>query len=385
MRRIVCILLFACFCCFVSAQSKLDSVINKLGNDFIKEKEAVGLSIGLLKDGKISYYNFGATSHVNGRLPTENTIYEIGSVTKTFVSFILANAVLEQKLNLNDDIRKYLDEPYPNLEYQGEPVRLVHLANTTSLLPDWLPEIPAGISKLPADSALLLKTNYYKGLTGKDLLKALRTVKIDTVPGTKTHHSNAAAQLLAYILEKVYQMPMDKLIAKYISIPFKMKNTSFPGRGKVKGLATGYTSEGKIAAYESVMPYFQYAGGLRSSASDMTAYLKAFVESANKAAILSTKKTVDIDASNGNITTMRPESIAAPEVYSVCLNWLKYQPEATGSQVWADGGTNGFNSYAVIYPYQKSGIVLLANKSSEKIFRGLPGIAYEISKAIEKK
>jgi CubicO group peptidase (beta-lactamase class C family) len=72
-------------------------------------------------------------------LPSQNTVYEIGSITKTFVSFYLANAVLEHKVSLDDDIRKYLKESYPNLEYNGAPIQLVHLANTTSLLPDWLP------------------------------------------------------------------------------------------------------------------------------------------------------------------------------------------------------------------------------------------------------
>jgi hypothetical protein len=98
--------------------------------------------------------------------------------------------------------------------------------------------------------------------------------------------------------------------------------------------------------------------------------------------MLSLKKTVDIDASTGKVTNTRPDNTASPEVYSACLNWFKYQPEAATSQLWADGGTNGFNSYLAIYPYLETGVILMANKSSEKIFRSLPGIAYAISKLI---
>jgi CubicO group peptidase (beta-lactamase class C family) len=365
-----------------SKQLKLDSLINKSGADFIKDNDAVGLSIGIYNNGHISFYNFGSTNVQKVLLPTENTIYEIGSITKTFVSLILANAVLEHKVKLDDDIRQYLNETYPNLEYKGSPIRLVHLANTTSGLPDWLPELGGDIKNMPPDSALSIKINYYKDLSSKDFFTALHTVQIDTLPGSKRYHSNAGAQLLAYILEAVYQLPLEKLISRYITAPYKMANTAFTGAKASTKMAIGYTASGKVASYESVMPYFQYAGGLGSTARDMVNYIKLFLDSSNLAAMLSLKKTVDIDASTGKVTNTRPDNTASPEVYSACLNWFKYQPEAATSQLWADGGTNGFNSYLAIYPYLETGVILMANKSSEKIFRSLPGIAYAISKLI---
>jgi CubicO group peptidase (beta-lactamase class C family) len=326
-----------------SKQLKLDSLINKSGADFIKDNDAVGLSIGIYNNGHISFYNFGSTNVQKVLLPTENTIYEIGSITKTFVSLILANAVLEHKVKLDDDIRQYLNETYPNLEYKGSPIRLVHLANTTSGLPDWLPELGGDIKNMPPDSALSIKINYYKDLSSKDFFTALHTVQIDTLPGSKRYHSNAGAQLLAYILEAVYQLPLEKLISRYITAPYKMANTAFTGAKASTKMAIGYTASGKVASYESVMPYFQYAGGLGSTARDMVNYIKLFLDSSNLAAMLSLKKTVDIDASTGKVTNTRPDNTASPEVYSACLNWFKYQPEAATSQLWADGGTNGFN------------------------------------------
>lgn len=366
-------------------QQAIDSLVKKLGENFITDKEAVGLSIGIYSNGVTNFYNFGSTQKDRILLPTENTVYEIGSITKTFISFILANAVLENKVSLDDDIRKYLLESYPNLQYNGHPVKLVHLANTTSLLPDWLPELPSAMKNLPADSALLLKTNYYNKLTSKDFFKALHAVKLDTIPGTKRYHSNAGAQLLAYILENVYKMPIEKLVKKYITMPYSMKRTSFITSRSMKNIAKGYTSSGKEARYEFVMPYFKNAGGMGSSTYDLVKYIKLYVDANSPAASVCLKKTVDIDASTGQVTKMRPDGIAAPDIYSAALNWFKYQPGDSSSQIWADGGTNGFNSYLVIYPYLNSGVVVLANKSDEKIFRALPGIAYEISKILEQK
>jgi serine-type D-Ala-D-Ala carboxypeptidase/endopeptidase len=381
-------LLFAIILCPIAySQTYPDSLsmlIEKLGNNFIKEKQAVGLSVGLYTGGKTYFHNFGTVDKNKQLAPTQNTVYEIGSITKTFVSYILALAVKQHKVSLDDDIRKYLKESYPNLEYNGHPVKLVHLANTTSLLPDWLPELPAEMKGLSADSALDVKINFYKKLNKQDFFKALHTVKFDTIPGTRRYHSNAGAQLLAYILEDVFQTPMDNLIKKHLTGPYHMKSTSFLQPAKTKDLATGYTASGKEAAYEWIMPYFKYSGSLASTSNDLIEYIRLLLDSTNAISALCLTKTADIDASTGKVVPMRPGDVAAPEIYSTALNWFKYHPAVNHSQVWADGGTNGFNSYLVLYPHSNTGIVLLSNKSDEKIFRSLPALAYQIANAIAK-
>lgn len=52
----------------------------------------------------------------------------------------MANAVLEHKLSLDDDVRMYLQEDYPNLQYNGHPIRVRHLLSHTSGLPNMLPD-----------------------------------------------------------------------------------------------------------------------------------------------------------------------------------------------------------------------------------------------------
>jgi serine-type D-Ala-D-Ala carboxypeptidase/endopeptidase len=305
-----------------TGKDSLAILINTLGNDLINEKEAVGLSIGVFDNGKTSFYNFGSTQKGGTVTPTQNTVYEIGSITKTFESYILAIAVLEHKVNLEDDIRKYLKESYPNLEYEGHPIKLVHLANTTSLLPDWLPALPANMKGLSPDSALDIKIEYYKQLNKQDLYRALHQFKPDTIPGTRRYHSNAGAQLLAYILEDVYKTPMDKLIRKNITGPYKLTGTSFINAG-TKGLATGYAASGKESKYEYVMPYFQYAGGMGSTTNDLVKYIQLLLDKKNPVSLLALKKTAEISAASGKLVEMRPDSIASPETYSTALNWFK--------------------------------------------------------------
>lgn len=367
----------------VNADS-LRKLVVRLGDDLILQKQGVGLSIGIYNGANTDFYHFGTTRKGEAALPSNETVYEIGSITKTFVSYILAGAALEQKVRLDDDIRKYLRGSYPNLEYNGHPVRLVHLANTSSLLPDWLPALPAEWKSLSPDSVLKLKTKAYGKLGREEFFQALHTVKLDTIPGTKRYHSNAAAQLLGYLLEDIYGMPLDQLLEKFITTPSGMKNTSFIHAG-TRGLATGYTAAGDAAVYEYTMPYFKNAGGLGSTVSDLVRYMALLLDNDNPAAALSLKKTIDVDVSSGKVVPLRPDSAAAPDVYSAALSWFKYKPDATGSQVWADGGTNGFNSYLVLYPQLNSGIVLLANKSDENIFRALPGIAYALLQLLQEK
>ena len=126
-----------------SLKDSLDVIVTKLGQELITNQQAVGLSIGIYCDSTAYFYNFGTTNQEKPSPPTKKTVYEIGSITKTFVSYVLANAVLQGKVRLSADIRQYLKEDYPNLAYNYYPIQLVHLANTCSLLPDWLPAQPA--------------------------------------------------------------------------------------------------------------------------------------------------------------------------------------------------------------------------------------------------
>jgi CubicO group peptidase (beta-lactamase class C family) len=59
----------------------------------LKIPSRVGLSIGIIKDGKTHAYNFGTTEKGKDWLPTQNTVYEIGAISKTFTGTLLAEAI----------------------------------------------------------------------------------------------------------------------------------------------------------------------------------------------------------------------------------------------------------------------------------------------------
>lgn len=348
-------------------QVNLNTLIGRLGETFIKDKQAVGLSIGVYKNGTNYFYNFGTTEKGKKLPPTQNTVYEIGSITKAFVSLILATAVIEKKVKLDDDIRKYLDGIYPNLEYNKQPITLLQLSNTTSGIPNWLPEFTKEITNASHDSTCYLIEKVYGDYTEKDFLKALHNVVLDTVPGSKNKHSNGAALLLTYILEKVYKTSVENLVSKYVLRPNQMTNTSFfTAKSSSKVLAKGYNSAG------NEMPYFATSlmkgvGGLNSSTSDLIKFIRLQLDTIKKVINLSHQKTFNAGWCD------------------IGLTWQIYKHENGNRQFWADGGTYGFATYIIFYPEINCGIVILTNESDPSTSDRISDIAGNIFNFISKK
>lgn len=194
-------------------------------------------------------------------------------------------------MKLDDDIRKYLDGTYPNLEYNKQPITLLQLSNTTSGIPNWLPLFTKEITNASPDSTCYAIEKVYGNYTEKDFLKALHSVVLDTVPGFKNSHSNGAALLLTYILEKVYKTSFENLVTKYVLSPNKMSNTSFlASKTNTKLLAKGYNSSG------NEMPCFaanilKGVGGLNSTTSDLLKFIRLQLDTTKSIINLSHQKT----------------------------------------------------------------------------------------------
>ena len=326
-----------------------DTAATRLGKAFIDKQGYVGLSIGLYDHGKTYFYNFGTTEKGTQQLPTQNTLYEIGSMTKTFTSLLLAHAITEKKLSLNDDIRKYLDGSYPNLAYEGQPLRLVHLANLTSGLPDNLPDRPDIFkSNLHPDSLTAVFYRLHRNYTRANFYEDLHKVKLTRAPGTRPEHSNVATQLLGYILEKVYKMPYEELVKQYITGPRQMTSTTTAlavPAANAQRQAKGHSAPGNITPFVT-LPDIQAAGGLSSSPADMLKYLQLQLHAKDPAVRLSHQLTH-----------------GSPNSEAFALNWFVTKTADSKLAFAHSGGTFGFASYCVFYPELNRGLVLFANRN----------------------
>jgi len=343
----------------------------------MKEKGTVGLSIGIYNKGKTFFYNFGSTEKDKKTIPTENTGYQIGSVTKTFISFLLAKAVDEKKVNIDDDIRKYLDGEYPNLEYAGNPIRLINLANISSGLPDLLPPVPDYILKAPPDSSFFLTDKFYRNVTKRDFFTALHNVKLDTVPGTYSKHSNTAAILLGYILESVYRNTIEELFEKYIVKPYSLNCSLFlSSKTDRTNIAKGYSDKGELILYEPA--FMNSSSGIISTSSDLLKYASVLLANKNNVTQLVTNRNIEVDVQTNRTKQIGSKSPFNPSAYSVSLNWLSYKFDNGTIQYWTDGTTRCFTSYIVFFPQLNSAIVLLANMCNEKVYGALPNMSNAI-------
>jgi CubicO group peptidase (beta-lactamase class C family) len=313
----------------------IDTAIDKSVRKYFRDKKVAGMSIGVIKNEEIFTYNYGETQKGTGQLTASDMFYEIGSITKTFTGILLAQAVLDRKINLNDDIRRYLKGNFPNLEFKGQPIQVVHLANHTSRLPG----IPDDFFKQPLYDSLNPYVNYSKEM----FWKALHRVVIDTVPGIINSYSNYGVSLLGYILEQIYQKDFEILVKQFITDPMKMEDTKFRiTTNDLKRFAQGHNKEGKPTSHWDVGA-FAAAGGIRSTVNDMIKYLDYNINEKTKAIKLSHQLTRGSDANGSG------------------LNWSITKTQSGYKKYQHDGGTGGFRTIIVVMPEVKMGYIILTN------------------------
>jgi len=328
-------------------RTALDTLVEQSVAAFMKNNSRVGISIGMIKNGKSLLYNYGSTQREQQELPTGNTVYELASITKTFGATLLAKAVLDKKVSINDDIRKYLKEDYPNLNYNGTPITLLHLANLTSGLPNWMPDKDI-FGKANPDSIPYILDSVHKTYSRQDLYRDLHQVKLTVLPGSNARHCNTAAQLLGYIMEIVYNDSYENLLKIHFVKPLQLKNTFLLTAGKLPAnMAKGYDGKGRV------MPIInwedlQVAASIASSSSDMLRYM-AF----------------QLNENNAVVKLSHQPTFGKVEDGAIALNW-KVKKTAKGERsISHTGGSLGFSSYMVLFPDLNSGIVLLTNEADQ--------------------
>jgi CubicO group peptidase (beta-lactamase class C family) len=315
----------------------LDKLVDSVARTYIDKENTAGLSIGVIKDGKEYTYHYGEADKTAKQMADDNTLYEIGSITKTFTGTLLAHAILEKKINLEDDIRKYLPEQYPNLQLKNQPILIKHLANHTSGLVSFPSEDIA--AQLGFDA-----TNPYKHYTSDMVLAYLHKVKMDTIAGIKSSYSNYATGLMGIILEKTYKMPYEDLVKKYITTPLSMKASKIILTTEdLKNTAKPHDADGKLTSYWDITG-LGAAGAIRSNIKDMLLYAKANRAGVNEALKLAQK------------TTFKQSATSETGLYWQ-LNTTK-----TGDVItWHNGGTGGFSTFCGFMKDKNIALVVLAN------------------------
>ena len=228
-----------------------DAVVRREAERFMADSHAVGLSIGVLHRRRVHRYGFGVADLMSRAPATPATIYPIASITKTFTGTLLAHAVLEGRVGLDDDVRRYLDGSYPNLELGGRPVTLRALVTHTARLPFFLPDVPAsrpGFDDERVDWSTRV-AQLLASYSRADFYRDLARVTLDSVPGASFRYSNAGFQLLGFVLERVYGRPYAVLVDSLITRPLGMRDTQLgvtaDARARIERVLRAYDPNAK--------------------------------------------------------------------------------------------------------------------------------------------
>jgi len=108
------------------ANNQIQNAIAINAELFLKDKRINSVSVGIVKEGKRYSGHYGDLDG-NSTIPNDKTYYKLASVTKTMTGSLIAQAEIDKKLSIEDDIRLYLKGDYDNLAFKGEAIKIKHL------------------------------------------------------------------------------------------------------------------------------------------------------------------------------------------------------------------------------------------------------------------
>ena len=314
-----------------------DKFIDTVVKQYFTDPNTVGASISVLKNGKTFFYNYGETKQGNHQLPTAHSIYEIGSISKTFTATLLAYAVQEGKVKLTDPVNKYLPKDIPALQFNGKPITLEGLSNHSS-----------GLPRLPDNLKEVMEDNPYKNYDEPAMMEFLKHVKLTREQGAEYEYSNFAVGLLGVILEKIYKKPYDQLVLEKICTPLQMTQTEqYIGKKDTALFVSGHNEQGKPVSQWD-FKVIAAAGALRTNTTDLIKYananLSTTIAGLNKALQLTHVKTFSKGTNE------------------VGLGW--HFIKLTDHMILSHGGgTGGFRTTISFDTDKKIAVVILANSA----------------------
>ena len=294
-------------------------------NKRLKEKKGVKFSVGVLKDGKVEKYLFGE----NGQEPFQKYYYEIGSITKTFTGLLVAKAIEENKIKLEDSISAYIPE-LENEKYYPTIKRLV--THTSGCNIEAFED---------SDDSVLLIDNPFLHVNRNKLLEDILSLQLEN-KDYPFKYSNFGSAVIGYVLENVYQTSFNNLITNLLNELGLKETYGINPPYNLSGIGPNGEQGGNWVWSEECA--FNSAGYLVSTLDDMLKYAQIQIEGVPN-------YVKNSHVSNALITEegVRQE---------IGLFWLVFP---TLNLIFHNGGTGCFNAGLCINPKDKIAAVALSN------------------------
>lgn len=349
----------------IAGQSNMKALVDRTIQPLKEKFNIPGMAIAITANGRSYFYNYGVMSKESRKPVTTETLFEVGSLSKTFAATLAAYAQANGKVSLSDSVTTHL----PELRGSSfDNMTLLNLGTHTSGLPLFMPD----------------------DMTSTDqLMRYLREWKLAHPAGTRRVYSNIGTGLFGMIAATSLQMPYEKAVEEKLLRPLGMTSSYFtvPAH-KMAAYAQGYTTKDLPVRLNAGLLGAE-AYGIKTTAPDLLKFVNANLQP-------SMQPKVQPEASESTLQ----RAIAAThtgyfktDAFIQGLMWERYAHPAplqtllTGNantiafqelgatkldlplQSHADalinktGSTNGFAAYVAFVPSRQIGIVILANKN----------------------
>jgi len=338
----------------VSIRKAVDAAVEPL----MKKDGIPGMAVGIVAGRRSYVFNYGLAAANPPEPVTRATLFEIGSVSKTFTATLTTYAQVTGHLSLRDTTSRFL----PSLK--ETPFGDVSLLNLGTHTPGGLPlQVPDGIQ------------------SDDQLMQYLRKWQATCKPGTCRTYSNPGIGTLGLITAISMHGSFDSLMEQFIFRPLSMTSTFLQvPDNRMPDYAQGYTKNDRpirMAPGE----LSEEAYGVRTTAADMLRFLDANMNliRVNRTLQRAITETHTGYFQDGGMTQdliweqypypVPLDTLLAGNSPEMALNATPVQaimpPEKARNDVWLNktGSTNGFGAYVAFVPSRRLGIVMLANKN----------------------
>lgn len=324
--------------------------IKQLMNDY----RIPGIAVAVYKNGKMQKYLYGY-SNLKSKTPvTEDTIFELGSITKTFTALLLAQQIIDKKIDWN--------------------AKLTTMDGDSNIQNTSLFELVTHTSGFPYNAPNLSYNSADSNKNQMELKSFLQHYHPLVTPQTKYYYSNIGFSLLAQELANRQNKTIAQLMQENILTPLNLEHTFLTvNKLAFNNYATGYTATGLLARTPNA-GMIPGSWAMKSNLHDMMIYLKANLDEGTDIRMKNSMRIMhtgyfELPSGNSigmgwiikpfNVDTVAKSFDKREQMNVYKIKSPKYNANAI---IEKTGSTDGFRAYMAFIPSKKLGVVILANK-----------------------
>lgn len=313
------------------SRTQLD-LIYEHGKTFPPETQ---MALAFVEGDEVVFYGVKCMGEEMVRVENRDSLFEIGSITKTFTTTLLAQSVVDGTVDLDDPVDQHLGFAL-NKDYR---ISLEQFANHSSGFPR--------ISFDLAQQVFMRPENPYEFYEEEDLINYLkRRIALSREPGEAYEYSNQGIGTLTLALERANEMSFDQMLREWIFEPYGMANTYSTWRQAESGIVSGRDKAGRpIQNWD--LGAISGAGSIMSCTADMVRYAQAQFDTTNEVIQLAHTPTFEVK-----------------DNLSVALGWHISTRDSGLKVHWHNGGTGGYSTILTLDMERQRAVVLLTNLST---------------------